>query len=66
MLTDSLKAHWPVRRLPDIRMAPGARPEMVRSALVRGIASLPVVFTPERKARPVDEANAAADAAFAS
>jgi cholest-4-en-3-one 26-monooxygenase len=39
-----------LRRLPDIRMAPGARPEMVRSPLVRGIASLPAVFTPERSA----------------
>jgi cholest-4-en-3-one 26-monooxygenase len=39
-----------LRRLPDIRMAPGARPEMVRSPLVRGIGSLPAVFTPEQSA----------------
>ena len=56
-----------IRRLPDIRMAPGARPEMVRSALVRGIASLPVVFTPEQKTRAVGvAADASADAALAS
>lgn len=37
-----------LRRLPDIRVAPGEGPEMVRSSLVRGIARLPCVFTPER------------------
>jgi cytochrome P450 family 142 subfamily A polypeptide 1 len=55
-----------LRRLPDIRMAPGARPEMVASPLVRGIARLPVVFTPERKIRPVRVADAAAGAALAT
>jgi len=39
----------------------------VRSALVRGIASLPVVFTPEQKTRAVGvAADASADAALAS
>jgi cytochrome P450 family 142 subfamily A polypeptide 1 len=55
-----------LRRLPDIRMAPGARPEMVRSPLVRGIARLPVVFTPEPRSRRADAASAAADSARAS
>jgi len=36
------------RRLPDINLAPGAQPVRIPSSLVRGIASLPVVFTPER------------------
>jgi cholest-4-en-3-one 26-monooxygenase len=34
-----------VERLPDMRIAPGAAPERVASTLVRGIKSLPVVFT---------------------
>jgi cytochrome P450 family 142 subfamily A polypeptide 1 len=55
-----------LRRLPDIRMAPGARPEMVRSPLVRGIASLPVVFTPERKPSVASGAHRAEDAVLAS
>jgi cholest-4-en-3-one 26-monooxygenase len=55
-----------LRRLPDIRMAPGARPEMVRSPLVRGIARLPVVFTPERSAAGASESERAGGAAFAS
>lgn len=38
-----------LRRLPDIELAPGTAPERVLSPLVRGIASMPVVFTPERK-----------------
>jgi cytochrome P450 len=35
-----------VERLPDMQMAPGAAPVRVASTLVRGIASLPVVYTP--------------------
>ncbi len=35
-----------VHRLPDLRVAPGAGPERVASTLVRGITSLPVVFSP--------------------
>jgi cytochrome P450 family 142 subfamily A polypeptide 1 len=35
-----------VERLPDMRVAPGAGPTRVASTLVRGISSLPVVFTP--------------------
>jgi cytochrome P450 family 142 subfamily A polypeptide 1 len=35
-----------VERLPDMRVAPGAVPTRVASTLVRGISSLPVVFTP--------------------
>jgi cytochrome P450 family 142 subfamily A polypeptide 1 len=34
-----------LERLPDMRVAPGARPKREASTLVRGIASLPVVFT---------------------
>lgn len=46
-----------VRRLPDLRLAPGGRAERVPSLLVRGIASLPVVFTPSsRSARRSPEA----------
>lgn len=55
-----------LRRLPDIRMAPGARPEMVGSALVRGIARLPVVFTPERSAIGASAADGAGGAPLAS
>jgi len=36
-----------LRRLPDIRVAPGAGPVRVPSPLVAAIASLPVMFTPE-------------------
>ncbi|MGH9389970.1 MAG: cytochrome P450 [Vicinamibacteria bacterium] len=36
------------RRLPDIDVAPGAVPVYQASPFVRGILSLPVVFTPER------------------
>lgn len=39
-----------LRRLPDIQVAPGATPVRIPSPLVRGIASLPVVFTPEHQA----------------
>lgn len=46
-----------LRRLPDIRVAPGARPLMVASPLVRGIASLPTLFTPEEKTRASTEAS---------
>jgi cytochrome P450 family 142 subfamily A polypeptide 1 len=35
-----------VARLPDMHVAPGAGPERVASTLVRGIASLPVEYTP--------------------
>jgi cytochrome P450 family 142 subfamily A polypeptide 1 len=35
-----------IERLPDMRLAPGAAPVRTASTLVRGIASLPVVFTP--------------------
>jgi cytochrome P450 family 142 subfamily A polypeptide 1 len=38
------------RRLPDIRVAPGAAPKYTLSAVLRGIESLPVVFTPEAQA----------------
>lgn len=36
-----------IRRLPDMRVAPGAGPTRIPSPLVRGIGKLPVVFTPE-------------------
>ena len=36
-----------LRRLPDIRVAPGEGPVRVPSPLVAAIASLPVVFTPQ-------------------
>ncbi|MBP1684518.1 MAG: cytochrome [Deltaproteobacteria bacterium] len=39
-----------LHRLPDIRLAPGAVPAYAHSAVLRSIDSLPVVFTPERKA----------------
>jgi cytochrome P450 family 142 subfamily A polypeptide 1 len=35
------------RRLPDIRMAPGAEVRYANTNFVRGVESLPVVFTPE-------------------
>jgi cholest-4-en-3-one 26-monooxygenase len=35
-----------LERFPDMRMAPGTAPVRQASTLVRGIASLPVVFTP--------------------
>jgi cytochrome P450 family 142 subfamily A polypeptide 1 len=35
-----------LERLPDMRVAPGTTPVRQASTLVRGIASLPVVFTP--------------------
>ncbi|MBM4267183.1 MAG: cytochrome P450 [Deltaproteobacteria bacterium] len=38
-----------LRRLPDIRVRPGVGPERVLSPLVRGIQSLPVVYTPENR-----------------
>lgn len=38
-----------LRRLPDIDLAPGTRAERVLSPLIRGIAKMPVVFTPERR-----------------
>lgn len=34
-------------RLPDLRLAPGTTPERVLSPLVRGIARMPMVFTPQ-------------------
>jgi cytochrome P450 len=34
-----------LERLPDMQVAPGAAPVRQASTLVRGIASLPVVFT---------------------
>jgi len=37
------------RRLPDIDLEPGTAPVRIPSPLVRGIASMPVVFTPESK-----------------
>jgi cytochrome P450 family 142 subfamily A polypeptide 1 len=37
-----------LRRLPDIRVAPGASPVRVPSPLVAAIESLPVVYSPER------------------
>jgi cytochrome P450 family 142 subfamily A polypeptide 1 len=36
-----------VRRLPDVELAPGTRPSYTDSPFVRGVASMPVVFTPE-------------------
>lgn len=38
-----------MRRLPDMAVAPGAKPVRVPSPLVRAIASLPVTFTPESR-----------------
>ena len=38
-----------VRRLPDVRLAPGTRPTYTDSPFVRGVASMPVVFTPEER-----------------
>ena len=35
-----------VRRFPDMAIAPNRAPERMSSTLVRGIQSLPVVFTP--------------------
>ncbi len=35
-------------RLPDMELAPGCAPRRVLSPLVRGIESMPVVFSPER------------------
>lgn len=39
-----------LRRLPDLRVAPGAGPVRVSSPLVMGIESLPVVYSPEVRA----------------
>ncbi|MFN8628594.1 MAG: cytochrome P450 [Candidatus Binatia bacterium] len=39
-----------LRRVPDIRLAPGATPVYTHSAVLRSVESLPVVFTPERQA----------------
>jgi cholest-4-en-3-one 26-monooxygenase len=36
-----------LRRLPDMTMKPGAAPVRTRSSFIRGLASLPVLFTPE-------------------
>jgi hypothetical protein len=36
-----------LRRLPDMRFAPGTRVVYAASSFVRGITSLPMVFTPE-------------------
>ena len=36
------------KRFPDMRMAPGAQPRYALASFVRGVESLPVVFTPER------------------
>jgi cholest-4-en-3-one 26-monooxygenase len=38
-----------IRRLPDIDMAPEARPVFAPSSFVRGITQLPMVFTPEAR-----------------
>jgi len=38
-----------VRRLPDVELAPGTRPSYTDSPFVRGVASMPVVFTPEER-----------------
>jgi len=35
-------------RLPDIRVAPGAEIRYAHTNFVRGVESVPVVFTPER------------------
>jgi cytochrome P450 family 142 subfamily A polypeptide 1 len=35
-----------LQRLPDVRLAPGAKAVRAPSSFIRGIASLPVVFTP--------------------
>jgi cytochrome P450 family 142 subfamily A polypeptide 1 len=37
-----------LRRIPDLRLAPGAEPAWVPNAFTRGLASLPLEFTPER------------------
>ena len=44
-----------IRRLPDLRLAPGGRAERVPSLLVRGIARLPMVFTPRQRGVPACE-----------
>ena len=36
-----------LRRLPDLRVAPGAQPRWVPNAFTRGLASLELEFTPE-------------------
>jgi cytochrome P450 family 142 subfamily A polypeptide 1 len=38
-----------LRRLPDVELAPGARPSYTDSPFVRGMAKMPVVFTPEER-----------------
>lgn len=38
-----------MRRLPDITLAAGEQPVRIPSPLVRGIARMPVVFTPEQR-----------------
>jgi cytochrome P450 len=40
-----------LRRLPDMELAPGTRPEYAPSTLVRTIVKVPVVFTPESSRR---------------
>lgn len=42
-----------LRRLPDIQLAPGTKPRRAPSPLIRNVASMPVVFTPERSAARV-------------
>ena len=41
------------QRFPDMRVAPGAEPVYARANFVRGIESLPVVFTPTPGSAPV-------------
>jgi cytochrome P450 family 142 subfamily A polypeptide 1 len=41
------------QRFPDMRVAPGAQPVYARANFVRGIESLPVVFTPAPGSAPV-------------
>ncbi len=38
-----------LRRLPDIHVPAGTKPTFMRSAVLRGIESMPVEFTPERR-----------------
>lgn len=48
-----------IRRLPDMRMAPGGRAQRNASVLVRSIAHMPMVFTPETQQAGASMAGAA-------
>jgi cytochrome P450 len=40
-----------LRRLPDLELAPGTEVRRVPSSFIRGIASMPVEFTPPEDVR---------------